>query len=66
MRRSRQSVRAASNGETFDPEKLKILPAGSFYTEPENIPHYIEIKEEGVLQVSGTGPSGRRFVDRSK
>src|SRR5262245_15030908 len=49
-------------GETFDAAKLKILPAGSFYTEPANIPHYIEIKEDVILQVSGMGPSGRRFV----
>jgi Domain of unknown function (DUF4437)/PQ loop repeat len=54
---------ATGYGEKFDPAKLKILPAGSFYTEPANVPHYIEIKEEVVLQVSGTGPSGRRFVD---
>jgi quercetin dioxygenase-like cupin family protein len=55
---------ATGYGETFDDAKLEILPAGSFYTEPANVPHYIEIKEEVVLQVSGTGPSGRRFVDR--
>ena len=55
---------ATGYGEKFDAEKLKVLPAGSFYTEPANIPHYIEIKEEVVLQVSGTGPSGRHFVDR--
>ena len=54
---------ATGYGEKFDPAELKILPAGSFYTEPANVPHYIEIKEEVVLQVSGTGPSGRRFVD---
>jgi len=50
-------------GEKFDAANLKILPAGSFYTEPANIPHYIEIKEDAVLQVSGTGPSGRIFVN---
>ena len=55
---------ATGYGEKFDPAALKILPAGSFYTEPANLPHYIEIKEEVVLQVSGTGPSGRKFVDR--
>ncbi len=53
---------ATGYGETFDAAKLKILPAGSFYTEPANVPHYIEIKEDVVLQVSGVGPSGRRFV----
>jgi hypothetical protein len=39
------------------------LPAGSFYTEPANVAHYIEIKEDVVLQVSGIGPSGRKFVN---
>jgi quercetin dioxygenase-like cupin family protein len=55
-------VYATGYGETFDDTKLKILPAGSFYTEPANVPHFIEIKEETVLQVSGTGPSGRKFI----
>jgi quercetin dioxygenase-like cupin family protein len=55
-------VFATGYGESFDATKLKILPAGSFYTEPANVPHYIEIKEETVLQVSGTGPSGRKFI----
>src|SRR5215831_1235789 len=54
---------ATGYGEKFDEAKLKVLPAGSFYTEPANVPHYIEIKEDVVLQVSGTGPSSRRFVD---
>ncbi len=58
-------VFATGYGEKFDADKLKVLPAGSFYTEPANLPHYIEIKEETVLQVSGTGPSGRRFVGQS-
>ena len=53
---------ATGYGETFDDAKLKALPAGSFYTEPANLPHFIEIKEDTVLQVSGTGPSGRQFV----
>src|SRR5258708_34260004 len=53
---------ATGYGETFDAAKLKILPAGSFYTEPANVPHYIEIKEDVILQVSGMGPSGSRFV----
>ena len=54
---------ATGYGERFDPASLKILPAGSFYTEPANMPHYIEIKEDTVLQVSGTGPSGRKPVN---
>jgi quercetin dioxygenase-like cupin family protein len=54
---------ATGYGDKFDEAKLKVLPAGSFYTEPANLPHYIEIKEAVILQVSGTGPSSRRFVD---
>ena len=54
---------ATGYGERFDPAGLKVLPAGSFYTEPANVPHYIEIKEDVVLQVSGTGPSGRKYVN---
>ena len=55
---------ATGYGETFDDAKLKILPAGSFYTEPANLPHFIEIREETVLLVSGAGPSGRLYLDR--
>jgi quercetin dioxygenase-like cupin family protein len=58
-------VFATGYGEKFDAANLKILPAGSFYTEPANVPHYIEIREDVVLQVSGTGPSGRRLVKPS-
>jgi quercetin dioxygenase-like cupin family protein len=54
---------ATGYGEKFDAANLKILPAGSFYTEPANVPHYIEIEEDTVLQVSGMGPSGRKFVN---
>jgi quercetin dioxygenase-like cupin family protein len=56
-------VFATGYGQTFDHAKLKILSAGSFYTEPANVPHFIEIEEDTILQVSGTGPSGRNFVN---
>jgi hypothetical protein len=49
-------------GETPEASGLKELPAGSFYTEPANVAHYVEIREPTVIQVSGTGPSGRKFV----
>jgi len=59
-------VYATGYGDTFEAAKLKTLPAGSFYTEPANVPHYIEIKEDAVLQISGTGPSGRRAVSPAR
>jgi len=50
-------------GEKFDEGALKALPAGSFYTEPANLPHFVAVREPVLIQVSGTGPSGRVFVD---
>src|SRR5437763_7272544 len=49
-------------GNTFDTSKLKMLPPGSFYTEPSDVPHFIEVQDDVVLQVTGTGPSGRHFL----
>jgi quercetin dioxygenase-like cupin family protein len=53
---------ATGYGEKFDADQLTVLPAGSFYTEPKNVPHYIEIKEDTALQISGMGPSQGIFV----
>jgi len=49
-------------GERFDEAALKALPAGSFYTEPANVAHFVEVREPVTIQVKGTGPSGRVFV----
>jgi quercetin dioxygenase-like cupin family protein len=51
-------------GDKFDPAKLKALPAGSFYTEPANVNHFSQIKEDGVVvQITGGGPTATRFFD---
>lgn len=51
-------------GENYDPEKLTALPAGSFYTEPAGIPHFITTPDgEAVVQVTGTGPTAVHYVD---
>ena len=51
-------------GDKLDPAKLKALPAGSFHTEPAELPHFLVTKEEGaILQVTGTGTSGTTFID---
>ena len=52
-------------GDKFDEAALKVLPAGSFYTEPANVAHFVEVREPVVIQVSGTGPSVRNFVEPS-
>jgi uncharacterized RmlC-like cupin family protein len=49
-------------GAKFEETALKALPAGSFYTEPANVAHFVEVREPVIIQVSGTGPSGRAFV----
>jgi quercetin dioxygenase-like cupin family protein len=50
-------------GDVFDPAKLKALPPGSFYTEPANVTHFSQIKEEDVVvQIVGNGPTATRFV----
>jgi quercetin dioxygenase-like cupin family protein len=51
-------------GDKFDPSKLKALPAGSFYTEPANVNHFSQIKDDGVtVQIVGNGPTATRFFD---
>ena len=53
-------------GDTFDPEKLTALPAGSFYTEPAGVPHFISTPDsETVVQITGTGPTAVHYVDAS-
>jgi quercetin dioxygenase-like cupin family protein len=53
-------------GEQVDPVLFKALPAGSFYTEPANLPHFVQVRDDVVIQVSGVGPSGRAFVGAQK
>lgn len=48
---------------TVDPKAFKALPAGSFYTEPAYFVHIVETRGPTVIQVSGIGPSGRKFFD---
>jgi hypothetical protein len=50
-------------GTSFEATALKALPAGSFYTEPANVAHFVEVREPVIIQVSGIGPSGRAFVN---
>lgn len=50
-------------GAKFDKSALKRLPVGSFYTEPADVPHFVETEGEVIVQVSGVGPSQRKFVD---
>jgi quercetin dioxygenase-like cupin family protein len=50
-------------GDKFDESKLKALPAGTFFVEPRNTPHFALTKEEVVLQLDATGPAGTIYVN---
>jgi quercetin dioxygenase-like cupin family protein len=53
-------------GATFDESRLKMLPAGSVYTEPPNANHFAMTRGDGVtIQITGSGPSGTVYVDPS-
>lgn len=54
-------------GEKFDPAAVKALPAGSVYTEPPHRVHFAETRDEAVvLEITGVGPSGTKYVEATK
>jgi len=54
-------------GDKFDDAKLIALPAGSYYTEPANVPHFVAAKGEPVIvQISGTGPTATKMLEAPK
>jgi uncharacterized RmlC-like cupin family protein len=49
-------------GDRFDASALKVLPPGSFYTEPAEKPHFARTGAEPVVvYISGYGPSDTRY-----
>jgi quercetin dioxygenase-like cupin family protein len=51
-------------GEKFDEAKLIALPAGSFYTEPANVSHFVSAKDGPVVvQISGVGPTATKLLE---
>jgi pimeloyl-ACP methyl ester carboxylesterase/quercetin dioxygenase-like cupin family protein len=51
-------------GEKFDEARLKVLPPGSFYTEPPGEDHFAETGDEAVVvQITGYGPSSTDYFD---
>jgi quercetin dioxygenase-like cupin family protein len=51
-------------GDRYDPDQLTPLAAGSFYTEPAGVPHFISTPDgEAVVQITGTGPTAVKYVD---
>jgi uncharacterized RmlC-like cupin family protein len=54
-------------GEKFDESRLIALPAGSFYTEPARVPHFVATRDEGaMIEISGTGPTAVNYADAAR
>lgn len=50
-------------GERFDADRLRAMPAGSFFVEPAGIAHFARVgDEDAIVQVSGIGPSGTTYL----
>ena len=51
-------------GSSFEESALQALPAGSFYTEPPNKPHFARTQAEPVVvHITGYGPTDTIYVD---
>ncbi|MBA4407135.1 cupin [bacterium] len=54
-------------GDKFDESAMKEMTPGTFFTEPANQPHFAWAKNSDVLlQVTGNGPSGTKYVESKK
>jgi quercetin dioxygenase-like cupin family protein len=49
-------------GDRFDESRLRALPAGAFFIEPKDTPHYALTRGEVVLQLNAVGPADTRYV----
>ena len=54
---------AAGMGEKWDDAAMKTFTAGAFARMPKKSPHYVQAKEETVVQVHGTGPFVLTYVN---
>jgi len=51
-------------GSRADSAAVKELPAGSFYTEPADVPHFAETRSVPVIvHITGFGPTDTSYVD---
>ena len=55
------------SGDKWDESKFKAYPAGTFYSEPPKATHLSWAKDgEVIIQITGTGPSGKTFIEPQK
>jgi quercetin dioxygenase-like cupin family protein len=50
-------------GDAFDAGKLMPMRAGSFIVMPVGTNHFVEAREETVIQVHGVGPWGVKYAN---
>lgn len=51
-------------GDRAEPAGFKLLPPGSFYTEPADAPHYAMTGDRpAIVYISGFGPTSTDYVD---
>jgi quercetin dioxygenase-like cupin family protein len=54
---------AMGMGKTFDPQRAKTMPAGSFMVTRKGEPHFVLARGETVIQVHAIGPWGITYVN---
>ena len=50
-------------GEVFDESKLRPLPAGTFFVEPQGLAHFAMTKDEVILQLDAILPDRHVYVN---
>ena len=50
-------------GDTFDNGTLMPMRAGRFIVMPVGTTHFVDTREETVIQVHGVGPWGVKYVN---
>jgi hypothetical protein len=51
------------DGDKFDASQLKPMPTGSFIVMPIGTNHFVETREETVIQLHGIGPWDVKYVN---
>lgn len=50
-------------GERFDEQRLTALPAGSYYVNPPQTPHFLDFPVAALVQITTQGPWEVHYLD---